>query len=110
MGLPGGLSSCPLEQDELRVAVEARSGIYKFRELALEESRPQTMDYELWDVLEDMACRKQHKNLESLKRSIVKAVAENPLETLRAAISQWSNILKACVEAESSHFEWCYHK
>jgi hypothetical protein len=35
-------------------------------------------DYKLWAVLEDMACQKRHKNLDSLKRSLVKAAAETP--------------------------------
>jgi len=35
------------------------------------------LDYKLWAVLEDMACRKRH-NLDSLKRSLVKAAAEIP--------------------------------
>jgi hypothetical protein len=32
-------------------------------------------------VLKDTACRKHHNNLESLKRSLIKAAAEIPLET-----------------------------
>ena len=46
------------------------------------------LDYELWAVLEDMACRKRHNNLNSLKRSLVKTVAEIPLETARAVIAE----------------------
>jgi hypothetical protein len=44
------------------------------------------LDYKLWAVLEDMACQKRHNNVDSLKRSLVKAAAEIPLETVRAAI------------------------
>jgi hypothetical protein len=51
-----------------------------------------------------MACRKHHNNLESLKRSLVKAVAEIPLETVRAII-EWPEHLKACIGAEGGHFE-----
>jgi len=29
------------------------------------------LDYKLWAVLEDMACRKRHNNLESLRRYLV---------------------------------------
>ena len=67
-------------------------------------------DYKLWAVLEDMACQKRHNNLGTLKRSLVKAVSEIPLETVRAAIAEWPERLKACVEAEDSHFEWQYYK
>jgi len=57
-----------------------------------------TLDNKLWAVLEDMACRKRHNNLESLRRSLVKAAAEIPLETERAATAEWPERLKACVE------------
>jgi len=39
------------------------------------------LDYKLWAVLGDMACRKRHNNLDSLKRSLLKATAEIPLGT-----------------------------
>jgi len=68
------------------------------------------LDYKLWDVLEDMACRKHHNNLDSLKRSLVKAAAEILLEKVRAVIAVWPERLKACVEAEGGHFEWHYYK
>ena len=67
-------------------------------------------DYKLWDVLEDMACQKHHNNLDSLKRSLVKAATEIPLETVRAMIAEWPEHLKAWVEAEGGHFEWHYYK
>jgi len=57
-----------------------------------------------------MACRKRRNNLGGLKRSIVKAAAEIPLETVRAAIAEWPERLKACVGAEGGHFEWHYYK
>ena len=63
------------------------------------------LNYKLWTVLEDMACRKRHNNLDSLKRSVVKAAGEITLETVRAAIIEWLECLKACVEAEGGHFE-----
>jgi len=58
-----------------------------------------TQDNKLWAVLEDMVCQKRHYSLESVKRPLVKAVAENPLETEHAAIAEWLGQLKACVEA-----------
>jgi len=67
------------------------------------------LDYKLWDILEDMACQKRHNNLDSLKRSLVKAATQIPLETVRAAIAEWPECLKACVKAEGSHFEWHYY-
>jgi hypothetical protein len=52
-----------------------------------------------------MACRKRHNNLNSLKRTFVKAATEIPLETVRAAIADWPERLEACVEAKGGHFE-----
>ena len=63
------------------------------------------LDCKLWAVLKDMACRKCHNNLESLKRSLLKAVAEIPLETVRVVTAEWPERLKACVKAEDGHFE-----
>jgi hypothetical protein len=91
-------------QDVSGVAAEERSGLYQRRELALGESRPQHPEYKLWAVLKDMACQKRHNNLDSLKRFLVKAAAEIPLGTVRAAIADWPEHLKACVEAEGGHF------
>jgi inhibitor of nuclear factor kappa-B kinase subunit alpha len=59
----------------------------------------------LWAVLKDMACRKHHNNLESLKGSLVKAAAEVCLETVHVVTAEWLERLKACVEAEDGHFE-----
>ena len=58
-----------------------------------------TLDNKLWAVLEDMACQKHHNSLESLRRSLVKAAAEVPLEMEHAATAEWPERLKACVEA-----------
>jgi hypothetical protein len=63
------------------------------------------LDYKLWTVLEDMACRQRHNNLDSLKRSLVKAAAEIPLETVCATTAEWPERFKACVQAEGGHFE-----
>jgi len=68
------------------------------------------LDYKLWAVLEDMACRKRHINLDSLKRSLVKATAEIPLEPVPAAIAELPDLLKACVGAKGGHFECQYYK
>jgi hypothetical protein len=63
------------------------------------------LDYKLSVVLEDMACRNRHNNLDSLKRPLVKAAADIPLKTVRPAIAEWPEGLKACVKAEGGHFE-----
>ena len=63
------------------------------------------LGYELWAVLEDMSCQNCQNNLDSVKRSLMKAAAEISLETVPAAIVEWPEHLKACVEAEDGHFE-----
>lgn len=63
------------------------------------------LDYELWDILEQMACRKSHKNLESLKKSIQQAAAKIPLETVRACIARWPERLSLCIANKGGHFE-----
>jgi hypothetical protein len=57
------------------------------------------LDNKLWDVLEDMAQQKCHNILGSLRRSLVKAVAEILLEMECAVTAEWPEHLKACVEA-----------
>lgn len=63
------------------------------------------LDYKLWSVLEGMACKKRHPNIDSLKRSLVKAVADFPIETVRNSIDAWPQRLRACVKAKGGHFE-----
>jgi hypothetical protein len=105
MDLPAGLISCPkakTTQGWLRRIVPAFISAEDWPS-GSPDLNPR--DYKLWAVLEDMACQKRHNNLDSLKRSIVKAAAEIPMETVRAAIAEWTESLKACVEAEGGHFE-----
>jgi len=110
MGIPAGLSSFPkakTTQEWLRRNVPS---------LISAENWPSgspdlnCRDYKLWVVLEDTAFQKCHNNLDSLKKSLEKAAAEIPLETVRAAIGEWSGRLKACVEAGGGHFEWHYNR
>jgi hypothetical protein len=63
------------------------------------------LNNKLWAVLGDIACRKRHSSLESLRRSLVEAATEIPLETERAATAEGPERLKACVEAWGGHFE-----
>ena len=46
---------------------------------------------------------RHHNNLDSSKRSLVKAAAEIPKEAAHAAIAEWPERPKACVEAEGGH-------
>lgn len=63
------------------------------------------LDYGLWSVLEGMVCKKKHPSVDSLKRSLKKAVADFPLETLRNCIDEWPQRLRDCIKAKGGHFE-----
>jgi hypothetical protein len=69
MGLPAGLSSYPKGQDNSGVAAEEPSGPHHTEHWFSGNADLKPLDNKLWDVLEDMACRKHHNSLESLKRS-----------------------------------------
>nr|AEO90418.1 putative MhmaT1 transposase [Misgolas hubbardi] len=47
------------------------------------------LDYKLWAILESKVCRKRHPNIDSLKRSLVRAAAAFPVETIRNSIDAW---------------------
>jgi len=66
----------PTNPRRLRSDCGGKFRLYQSRGLALGESRLHPLNYKLWAVLEDMACRKRHNNLDSLKRCILKAAAE----------------------------------
>ncbi len=63
------------------------------------------LDYEIWEKLEEMACKKPHRNLESLKGSLEHAAANFPIETLRKALERWAERLRLCIEKVGDHFE-----
>ena len=52
--------------------------------------------------MEDIACRKRHNSLESMRRSLVKAAVKIPLETVCAMAAERPERLKACVEVEAA--------
>lgn len=63
------------------------------------------LDYKLWSVLEGMVCTTHHKNLESLKRALIRAVDNFPMEVVRTAIDDWPVRLRSCWKANGGHFE-----
>jgi hypothetical protein len=58
-----------------------------------------TLGNKLWAVLGDMERGKRYSSLESLRRFLVKAGANIPQETERAATAEWPECLTAYVEA-----------
>jgi hypothetical protein len=87
------------------VAAEARSGIYQRRGLALEESRPQPSGLQTVGGFGGHGLRKASKQPGRSEEIPRETAAEIPLETVRAAMAEWPERLKACVEAEGGHFE-----
>lgn len=63
------------------------------------------LDYSIWRIIEEKACAKPHKNLDSLKRSISKVVEEIDMNAVRIAIDDWPRRLRACIRARGGHFE-----
>lgn len=63
------------------------------------------LDYKIWQYLEEKACAKPHKTLESLKQSLIKAVAEMDLNVVRDSIDDWPRRLRACIKNQGGHFE-----
>jgi hypothetical protein len=110
MGLPAGLNSCPKAKKAQEWLRRNVPGFMSTEDWPSGSPDLNPRDYNLWAVLEDMDCQKRHNNLDSLKRSLEKTAAEIPLETVRAALADWPERLKACVEAEGGHFEWHYYK
>ncbi len=63
------------------------------------------LNYELWDILEQNACRKRHPNSESLTRSIIEEAVKIPLGRIRKSIARCPGCLQLCIDNEGSHFE-----
>jgi hypothetical protein len=57
------------------------------------------------EYLEAKACANARKTVELLKRALIKAWEEIPLETLRKVIDDFPKRLNACIEAQGGDFE-----
>jgi len=87
MGLPAGLSSCPKAKMTKEWLWRNVTTFISAKDWPSESPDLNPQDCKWWAVLEDMTCQKHHNNLDSPKRSLVKAAAEIPLEMVRAAIA-----------------------
>ena len=63
------------------------------------------MDYTMWSVLEKEACSKPHKNVDHLKRALMREWQKIPDTVVRAAIGDFERRLVATVSAGGGHFE-----
>uniref|UniRef100_A0A914CLD2 Uncharacterized protein n=1 Tax=Acrobeloides nanus TaxID=290746 RepID=A0A914CLD2_9BILA len=67
--------------------------------MASSTSEFNALGYSIWSSLEAKVCAKAHKTVESLKRALIKAWKETPLEMLRKVIDDFPKRLNACIEA-----------
>ncbi|CAH1968545.1 unnamed protein product [Acanthoscelides obtectus] len=63
------------------------------------------LDYKLWDLLEQLACSKAHRNIKSLKADLIRSAAAIPLEAVRAVIDEWPARLKQCWSQKWNNFQ-----
>ena len=63
------------------------------------------MDYSIWSILESRVCSKPHRNLESLKQSLLAEWDNISLEEVRATAENFTKRLKLCIKAKGGHFE-----
>ncbi|CAK1601154.1 unnamed protein product [Parnassius mnemosyne] len=64
-----------------------------------------TLDYKIWQRLEEKVCAKPPQNLESFRASLAKATAEIDMNVVRAAIDDWPHRLRPCIQNRGGHFE-----
>ncbi len=64
------------------------------------------LDYEIWEKLEEMNCKKPHCNLESLKRSLEQGGPNFLIETLRKAIEQWPELCDSALRRRPFWVKW----
>ncbi len=63
------------------------------------------MDYAIWSMLSQRACKKVHKNLTSLKRALRREWGKITIEELRKIVGQFPERLKECKKKKGNHFE-----
>jgi transposase len=63
------------------------------------------LDYSVWSILEDRACREPHETIESLKAALRREWEALDPNTISRIIDDFPRRLVACIEAEGRHFE-----
>ncbi|KAI6653097.1 hypothetical protein LOD99_3948 [Oopsacas minuta] len=63
------------------------------------------LDFSVWSILQTKACCKSHKNLEALKRSIIRAWNEIPQETMRMAVEAVPSQFRAVIKIKGGYIE-----
>jgi hypothetical protein len=63
------------------------------------------VDYKIWGVLQDRVYRTRIQDMDHLKKRLVEEWARFDQNIIDGAVNQWRQRLRACVDAEGSHFE-----
>ena len=63
------------------------------------------MDFGIWSILEQNACAKSHKNVDMLKRKLVKCWKQIDTKTIRAICSKVSSRLRSVIQNKGGYFE-----
>ena len=63
------------------------------------------LDYSIWAILEERACREPHETEESLKAALQREWEALDEGLLRRIVDDFPRRLDACIEAEGKHFE-----
>lgn len=63
------------------------------------------MDYSVWSILEQRACREAHQTLESLKAALQREWDNLDLLMINRIVDNFPKRVKACIRAKGKHFE-----
>ena len=63
------------------------------------------MDFGIWSILEQNACVKFHKNVDMLKRKLVKCWKQIDTKTIRAICSMVPSRLRGVIQNKGGYFE-----
>ena len=63
------------------------------------------LDFNLWSILEDKACKKTYKNVEDLKAALIRAWDNIPMEIVRAAVDAVPRRLRRIIKAKGGYIE-----
>ncbi len=63
------------------------------------------MDFCIWNLLQERACKKPHTSLKTLKTSLKKEWREIDLSTVKKCCKEFLKRLDLCIEAKGGHFE-----
>ena len=87
--------------------------IKRYEETGRHENKPNSpdlnlLDYSIWSILEQKACAKPHKTVESLKRALIKAWNEISVETLAKIVDDFPKRLKTASKQKEATSNSCY--